>query len=207
MATEAIKPMRFFKDDNGAIGFGTAKKIRIFKNGNHDNNEGNVDEEIIISSDLAEAPEAPEAAEMPEGVEAPEAPEAPEPPSPADKHQRVIIKKFKDKGGKISMTVNGEKVDIDVDKLVNEALADVDFSFDFDSDDAQENAQEQMKRAKIQIERMRPQMERAKREIERSRPEMEVCETRTRRCQKRHGKRQTRNGRRAKTIRAIKKRA
>lgn len=170
---EAIKPMRFFKDDHGAIGFGTAKKIRIFKNGNQDNKDGNDDGEIIISTDFAEAPEAPEAAEIPEGVEAPEAPEAPEPPTPADKHKKVIIKKFKDKNGKISMTVNGETVDIDVDKIVDEALAGLNFSFDFDSDDAQENAQEQMKRAKIQIERMRPQMERAKREMERSRPEME----------------------------------
>ena len=31
---EPIKPLRFFKNDDGAIGFGEAKQIRIFKKGN-----------------------------------------------------------------------------------------------------------------------------------------------------------------------------
>ncbi|WP_309640502.1 M56 family metallopeptidase [Flavobacterium sp.] len=171
---EPIKPIRFFKNDDGAIGFGNAKQIRIFKKGNANNEESNDVEQIVeISSDFAEAPEAPETPEAVEGPEGPEPPEAPEAPMPADKVQKVIIKKIKDKNGKISMTVNGESIDIDVDKIVDEALAGMDFNFHFDSDDADENVQEQMKKAKIQIEKMRPQMERARRDIERRKPEME----------------------------------
>lgn len=164
---EPIKPMRFFKDDNGQIGFGNAKQIRIFKKGNR--NSDDEGEDIEIHTIVAEVPEAPEPPEAVEPTEAPEAPEAPELPS--DKH--IIIKKIKDKNGKISITVNGETMDLDVDKIVNDALADTNFSFNFSSDDTDEEIAEEMKKAKIHIEKIRPQMERAKRDMERRKPEME----------------------------------
>ncbi|NHM07404.1 peptidase M56 [Flavobacterium sp. CYK-4] len=164
---EPIKPMRFFKDDNGQIGFGNAKQIRIIKKGNHTSDDEG--EDIEIHTIVAEAPEAPEPPEAVEPTEAPEAPEAPELPS--DKH--IIIKKIKDKNGKISITVNGETMDLDVDKIVNDALADTNFSFNFSSDDTDEEIAEEMKKAKIHIEKIRPQMERAKRDMERRKPEME----------------------------------
>lgn len=166
---EPIKPMRFFKDDNGQIGFGNAKQIRIFKKGNHDSNDEG--EEIEIRTIIADAPEAPEPPEAAEPAQPGEPAEAPEPPMPADKH--IIIKKIKDKNGKISITVNGETMDLDVDKIVDEALADTNFSFNFSSDDTDENVAEEMKKAKIHIEKVRPQMERAKRDMERRKPEME----------------------------------
>ncbi len=169
---EPIKPLRFSKNDDGAIGIGTAKQIRIFKKGNR-SSDNIIEEVIAIDSDLAEAPEAPEAPEEVEASEAPEQLVAPEHPMPYGKHPRLFIKNFKDKNGKISVTVNGETVDVDLDKIVDEALADMDFSFNFDSDNAREDVQEQMKRAKIEIEMMRPQMMRAKRELQRSKPEME----------------------------------
>jgi len=163
---EPIKPLRFFKNDDGAIGFGEAKQIRIFKKGNPNSSDNNA-EEIEIYTDVAEAPERPER------PEANEAPEPPEPPMPADKVQKVIIKKIKDKNGKITMSVNGETIDIDVDKIVDEALASVNFDFDFNTAEIDEEAKEHMKRAKIEMEKVRPNMERAKREMERRRPEME----------------------------------
>jgi hypothetical protein len=166
---EPIKPLRFFKNDDGAIGFGEAKQIRIFKKGNPNSSDNNA-EEIEIYTDIVEAPERPERPERPEATEAPE---PPEPPMPADKVQKVIIKKIKDKNGKITMTVNGETIDIDVDKIVDEALASVNFDFDFNTAEIDEEAKEHMKRAKIEMEKVRPNMERAKREMERRRPEME----------------------------------
>ena len=166
---EPIKPLRFFKNDDGAIGFGEAKQIRIFRKGNPNSSDNNA-EEIEIYTDVVEAPERPE---RPESPEATEAPEPPEPPMPADKVQKVIIKKIKDKNGKITMTVNGETIDIDVDKIVDDALASVNFNFDFDTAEIDEEAKEHMKRAKIEMEKVRPNMERAKREMEIRRPEME----------------------------------
>ena len=166
---EPIKPLRFFKNDDGAIGFGEAKQIRIFRKGNPNSSDNNA-EEIEIYTDVVEAPERPERPERPEATEAPE---PPEPPMPADKPQKVIVKRIKDKNGKISISVNGETIDIDVDKIVDEAMANVDFDFNFNSDDFDETTKEHLKQAKIQIEKLRPQMERAKRDMENRRPEME----------------------------------
>lgn len=163
---EPIKPLRFFKNDDGAIGFGETKQIRIFRKGNQNSSDNNA-EEIEIYTDVVEAPERPER------PEATEAPEPPEPPMPADKPQKVIVKRIKDKNGKISISVNGETIDIDVDKIVDEAMANVDFDFNFNSDDFDETTKEHLKQAKIQIEKLRPQMERAKRDMENRRPEME----------------------------------
>jgi len=163
---EPIKPLRFFKNDDGAVGFGETKQIRIIRKGNPNSGDNNA-EEIEIHTDVVEAPERPE---RPEAIEAPE---PPEPPMPADKVQKVIIKKIKDKNGKITMTVNGETIDIDVDKIVDDALASVNFDFDFDTAEIDEEAKEHMKRAKIEMEKVRPNMERAKREMESRRPEME----------------------------------
>jgi len=163
---EPIKPLRFFKNDDGAVGFGETKQIRIIRKGNPNSGDNNA-EEIEIHTDVVEAPERPE---RPEAIEAPE---PPEPPMPADKVQKVIIKKIKDKNGKITMTVNGETIDIDVDKIVDDALASVNFNFDFDTAEIDEEAKEHMKRAKIEMEKVRPNMERAKREMESRRPEME----------------------------------
>ena len=169
---EPIKPLRFFKNDDGAIGFGTTKQMQIFKRGNR-GSDTNIEEVIEIDSDLAEVPEAPKSLENVDAPEAPEKMEAPEPPMPPGKHPRVFIKNLKDKNVKISVTLNGETVYVDVDKIVDEALADMDFNFNFDSDDATEDIQEHMKTDKIEIEKMRPQMMRTRRDMERSQPDME----------------------------------
>jgi hypothetical protein len=169
---EPIKPLRFFKNDDGAMGFGNSKQVRIVRNGNHNDND-NDDEQVVtvISSDDVEAPEAPEA---PEAVEPAEAPEAPvHPAHPGD--VKVVVKKIKGKDGKMSITVNGEPIDVDVDKIVSEATAnmDFDFDFDFDSDDIDDSTREQLAKAHIEIEKARPQMERARAQMRKMQPEQE----------------------------------
>jgi len=164
---QPIKALRFFKDDKGAIGFGNSKTINIFKH----------------SDDVAEASEAPEAPEEPEALEVPEAPEAPEEPEQPER--------FKGKKGGISMTVNGENIDIDTDAIfadIDAAFANLDdININIDarelqkiSRDALREAREEMRKARpeiakarLEIRKARPQIERAAREVEMSKPQLE----------------------------------
>jgi len=167
---QPIKALRFFKDDKGAIGFGNSKTINIFKH----------------SDDVAEASEAPEAPEEPEALEVPEAPEAPEEPEQPEQPER-----FKGKKGGISMTVNGENIDIDTDAIfadIDAAFANLDdININIDarelqkiSRDALREAREEMRKARpeiakarLEIRKARPQIERAAREVEMSKPQLE----------------------------------
>jgi len=164
---QPIKALRFFKDDKGAIGFGNSKTINIFKH----------------SDDVAEASEVPEAPEEPEALEVPEAPEAPEEPEQPER--------FKGKKGGISMTVNGENIDIDTDAIfadIDAAFANLDdININIDarelqkiSRDALREAREEMRKARpeiakarLEIRKARPQIERAAREVEMSKPQLE----------------------------------
>jgi len=168
---EPIEPLRFFKNDNGAIGFGNPGGISIFKSTN-----------AVAAADV-EAPEPPDAPDM----EAPEAPESPE--TPDFDEQNISIKTGNN--GKMVMMVNGERIDIDPEVL----LADVDKAFagldDIDihidskelnkiTRDALREARDEMRKARpellkarMELRRSRPEIERAAREIELSKPELE----------------------------------
>jgi len=164
---EPIKPLRFYKNDDGAMGFGNSKQVRIAKNRSHNDN----DEEQIITVVTSDDVEAPEPPETPDGVAPAEAPEPPARP----KDVKVIVKKSKDKDGKMSITVNGEPIDVDVDKIVSEATAnmDFDFNFDFDSDEVDDSTREAFAKARLEVEKVRPQMERAREQMRKMRPERE----------------------------------
>jgi hypothetical protein len=188
---EPIKPLRFFRNDSGNIGFGNSKEVRIIRNrgdnadAGDDGNEENIVTVISEDGEDVIAPVAPVEPVAPVNGVTPVAPVAPVAPlSPLSRNKNVIIKKIKDKNGKISVTVNGETIDVDVDKIVNEAMAgadaDFDFDFNYDSDDISDDVREAMEQAKIAIVKARPQMDRAKRAMERqkmrsedSREEME----------------------------------
>ena len=170
---EPIKPLRFSKKENGAIGFKTTNSFQIFKN-----------REAVADVDAPEAPKSPE------DVDAPEAPEPPE--APAFDKSNVVV--HNGKNGTMTISVDGERIDIDTDKIfadVNLALADLgelgDIDVDIDSRELQKitrdalreareeirKARPEIRKARMEIIKSRPQIERAKRDIERSRPELE----------------------------------
>jgi len=172
---EPIKTLRFFKRNNGAIGFSNSGSLQIFKN-----------REAVADADL----EAPETPDVPEDVESPEAPEPPEPPI----FHNSDVSVHTGTNGKMTVSVNGESINVDMDKIfadVNLALADLgdlgDINVDIDSKELRKitrealreareeirKARPEMHRARMELIKSRPEIERAKREIERSKPELE----------------------------------
>jgi len=167
---EPIKPLRFFKNDNGAIGFGNPGSIRILKNNN------------ALAAAEVEAPEPPDAPDM-EAAEAPEAPDKP------DFDQNISIKTGNN--GKMVMMINGERIDIDPDVLlanVDKAFAglnDIDIHIDSkelnkitrdalrEARDEMRKARPELLKARMELRRSHPEIERAQREIELSKPELE----------------------------------
>ena len=186
---EPIQPIRFYKSDDGNIGFGTSQKnMEYAYNFTTDSDENAQVITIISDEDDAEAPDAPEvpeAAELPETPESPEAVEVPElpilPRKPGCQEKRVIIKKDGNGKNKIQIVVNGEVMDIDGDKIIaelepmiNSSLYSFDeFRNDLDFKEIGKIKKKAMQEARITMKRVRPEMERAKREMELSRPEME----------------------------------
>ncbi|MBC7605940.1 MAG: peptidase M56 [Burkholderiales bacterium] len=166
-AEAPISPFHFFKNEDGTTGFGNTNQIQIVKRGRTSNTLA--DQEVqVVTTVGAERAESPEAPELPE---ANEAPEAPEPPVHPGDGKRVLVKNTKGNNGVISVTVNGETVEIDVDKIVAEATADMNFDFAFNSDDVDKIVRGQMHKLKIQMEKLRPQMEKARMKMERMKPE------------------------------------
>ena len=166
-AEAPIGPFHFFKNEDGTTGFGNTNQIQIVKRSGTSNKLANQEVKIVtpVGAERVESPEAPK---LPEANEAPEAPEPPEHPGDG---KRVLVKNTKGNNGVISVTVNGETVEIDVDKIVAEATADMNFDFAFDSDDVDKIVREQMHKFKIQMEKLRPQMEKARMKMERMKPE------------------------------------
>ncbi len=113
---EPIQPIVFFKKDNGALGFGNGKdaKNKSF------HFSITTDDEI---EDLAALPDL-------EDIEAPEPPEAPEAPETLEalhplKEKRIIIRNQDNKEGKMSITINGETIVIDTDKIIAEVETEI----------------------------------------------------------------------------------
>jgi Xaa-Pro aminopeptidase len=186
---EPIKPIQFYKSDDGNIGFGAIQKNMEYAYNFTTDSDDNAQVITIISdeddAEMPEVPELPEAAESPEVPEAPETIEVPELPTlprkPGCQEKRVIIKKEGNGKNKIQIVVNGEVMDIDGDKIIaelepmiNSSLYSLDeFRNDLDFKEIGKIKKKAMQEARITMKRVRPEMERAKREIELSRPEME----------------------------------
>jgi hypothetical protein len=186
---EPIQPIRFYKSDDGNIGFGTSQKNEEYVYNFTTDNDDNAEVITIISDEDAneapEVPEVPEAAELPETPESPEAVEAPELPTlprkPGCREKRVIIKKGGKGKNEFQIVVNGEVMEIDGDKIIaeleplrNNLLGELDnLKMEIDTKEFNNIRNKAMKEARITMKRVRPEMERAKREIELSRPEME----------------------------------
>ncbi len=176
---EPIKPIRFYKNDDGAIGFATGNDQREGYAYKFIINDDDANEATEIA-ELPEAPEAPEAVETPESPEAAEAPGAPMPPKPGKMEKRVIIKKGENPKSKIQVVVNGEILDLDSDKIIaelepmiNSSLFSLDeFQNDIDLKELGKIKKKALREARISIEKARPDMEKARIEIKRIKPEM-----------------------------------
>lgn len=156
---EPIKPTHISVNDNGTVAFGSPKQIRIIR---RDNDDDNITETITHSDSDGD-----------EDYDTDDMAEAPEPPMPPEmiteeyrgtgNGDKVVIRHFKNKDGKMVMSVNGETIDVDV----ADALASVDW------EGIQAEVQAQLEIATRQMEDARPQIERAQREIENIRPRTE----------------------------------
>ncbi len=184
---EPIKPIRFYKNDDGGIGFATSSDESerfVYKFMNDDDEDQDVSVTVFgDDEDGPEAPEAPEAAEAPESAESPEMPEAPEAPmSPKPKkgEKKVIIKKLGTGKNKIQIVVNDEIIDMDSDKIIaelepmiNSSLFGLDeFRNDLDFKEIGKIKKRALREARISIEKVRPELERVRTEMKLIRPEM-----------------------------------
>lgn len=201
---EPIKPMRLTRKSDGSIAFGNNKQLIIEKRGrdehksdaaDRDNEESysysySTDEdgesEVIINGQRIAIPEPPELAELPELEDLPE---MPTPPNGTN----VIVKTIKNKDGKMVVTVNGEVINIDTDKI----LAEIDINLEDVKRQAREGARMAREQSRIarreasiarqqageaandsedvrrDIENSRRDMEESRRQMEENRREME----------------------------------
>ena len=188
---EPIKPIRFYKNDDGAIGFANdSDESERFAYKFH--NDGGEENDVSVTvfgddEDAEDAPEAAQAPEAPESMEAPEVPEGPEAPMPPKLRKgdkKVIIKKLGTGKNKIQIVGNDEIIDIDSDRIIaelepllNSSLSSLDqFRFDLDTKEIGKIRKKAMREARISIEKVRPELERARAEMERKRPEMIIMQ-------------------------------
>lgn len=135
---EPIEPLVFFKNDNGALGFGNGKNAKNKSFHFSINTDGN-EEDTTEIQELAEAPEAPEP------------PEAPETPESINNliDKKIIITNHDDSNGKMSITINGETIDIDTDKILAEVETEINkLDLDKITSEALENASIEIRRNK-----------------------------------------------------------
>jgi hypothetical protein len=189
-SVEPIKPIRFYKNGDGGIGFASASDeserfvYKFMNDGDEDHDVSvTVFGDDVDGEELPELPEVPEAAEAPESMEAPEMPEGPEAPmSPKPKkgEKKVIIKKIGSGKNNIQIVVNDEVIDIDSDKIIaelepmlNSSLSSLDqLRFDLDTKEIGKIRKKAMREARISIEKARPELERVRTEMKLIRPEM-----------------------------------
>ncbi|HEX8577218.1 MAG TPA: M56 family metallopeptidase [Flavobacterium sp.] len=192
---EPIKPIRFYKNDNGAIGFNTGStRTTVIAHNAPRHQEHEYSYHMDRNNDDIEMPEPPEA---------PEAPEAPETPGfhgkenvvitttdvksqvivngkviSGDKNKNVTVQTI---NGKTKVIVDGEIVsDIDTDRII----ADMDPIIIDGVDVLRTGKNPRMAKVRINtreitrdaMRQAREGMARAKIEIERARPEMERAE-------------------------------
>ena len=154
---EPIKPVSIAMNSNGKVAFGNAKQINFVRNQGSGNNES-VTEIISGNDDDSDSQTSTYSYSfdhngnmLTENVEGPEPPEPPMPP--------IVVKTITNKNGKVNVSVNGETIEVDVDKI----MADIDI------DAIREEAEEQMEVARVQMREARPQMEKARKQMLESR--------------------------------------
>ena len=154
---EPIKPVSIAMNSNGTVAFGNAKQINFVRNQGSGNNES-VTEIISGNDDDSDSQTSTYSYSfdhngnmLTENVEGPEPPEPPMPP--------IVVKTITNKNGKVNVSVNGETIEVDVDKI----MADIDI------DAIREEAEEQMEVARVQMREARPQMEKARKQMLESR--------------------------------------
>ncbi|HMI06349.1 MAG TPA: M56 family metallopeptidase [Flavobacterium sp.] len=188
---EPIKPLRFFRSDNGAISFGNAgggKHVHIIKNDDGDtetvsesDSDSDSDSDQSYSYDYVLNSDG---SVVTENIEGPEPPEPPDPMvPPVDVNTHVIVKTFKNKDGKIVVSVNGENTVVDTDEI----LSNIDFDkIQAEVEEQTKNAGKQMEIARRHIEKSQKNMrlrnqgnqdksdlEEAERDLEQSRRDIE----------------------------------
>lgn len=166
-----INSLRLSRKDDGSIAFGGDKQIRIVTHNDDESADvetdttfhGNKTYKYSYSYSDGEDGDGPVVIVNGEQIPLP-----PDPPTlaeiekiKADVRNNINIKTVTNKDGKISVTVNGEMIDIDTDMI----LADLDISLD----ELKEQAQAGAKIAREQSRMARKQAERAHRQSERSR--------------------------------------
>jgi hypothetical protein len=194
---EPIAPIRFYKNDDGLIGFGNGhgRNMRVIRLNEHDMEPGSFTFSFDDDDDITiDAPDAPEPPEMPDGVDPPAVPGAPDAPAPPKgcNDKQIIIKRGAN-GEHPKVIVNGEVV-ADVDKVLSEIGPIIingedvlkngsTYSYTKSGDgsaiviDTRKITARSMNDAQEAMKRVRPEIERARRDAERSRelskPEME----------------------------------
>jgi hypothetical protein len=171
---EPIKPIHFYKNDGG-IGFGTPKQVRIFANNNSTEDrviELAIDDSTDVTSNFdfnfdfdIKTPEAPEAPESPEAAEAPSLPRHFW--NDADSETKIIVKKD---GAKPLVILNGKVIEGDesviskkeLDELINSSSksSDSDAQIIINGKDVMKIRTDAMANAKMQMKRMKPMMKR-----------------------------------------------
>lgn len=196
---EPIKPIHFYKNDGG-IGFGTPKQVRIFANNNSTEDrviELAIDDSTDVTSNFdfnfdfdIKTPEAPEAPESPEAAEAPSLPRHFW--NDADSETKIIVKKD---GAKPLVILNGKVIEGDesviskkeLDELINSSSksSDSDAQIIINGKDVMKIRTDAMANAKMQMKRMKPMMKRqmelvrsekgrARAEMDKARAEMDA---------------------------------
>lgn len=155
---QPIKPLQLTRKDDGAIAFGSTKQVTIIKTHSDGNNETVTENHSGSDTDSDETHtytytyntdgDDDNVMVLPDI----EVPEPPMPPEVGNIKNNVCVKTITSKNGKVMVSVNGEVIDVDVDKI----LADVDI------DKITDQAKKQVEIARMQIERARPQMEKAR---------------------------------------------
>jgi hypothetical protein len=204
---EPIKPIRFYKNDNGAIGFNTGStRTTVIARNAPRHQEHEYSYHMDGDDDDREVPQPPKAPDAPEAPEAPEAPGFHEKENvvvtitkdgkpqiivngkviSGDKNKNVTVQTI---NGKTKVMVDGEVVsDIDTDRII----ADMDPIIIDGIDVLRTGKNPRMAKVRINtkeitrdaMKQAREGMARAKIEIERVRPEMERAEREIERSRK-----------------------
>jgi hypothetical protein len=176
---EPIKPILFYKNDDGAIGFANAAKepevfVYKFRNDGDEENEASVS--AFSEEDAEEVSEIAEVLEAPEIPEIPEIPESSTPTKQVKGDKKIMIKKLGKGKNKIQIVVNDEIIDIDSDKIIaeiNNSLFSLDeFRNDIDFKEIGKIKKKAIRDAKISIEKVRPDLEKARIAIKRIKPDL-----------------------------------
>ncbi len=177
---EPIAPIRFYKRDDGAIGFSSGRTDRIIHARVANREDGDdADFDFDFDVNTPEAPEPPEAPQSPadvDGVPPPNPPHPPRPPRNFKGDKQVIIRKGK---GDPVVIIDGEVVvgKLDLENLDRLKSDGINITGDGDEKviivDGKKIDADVRRQVRESMERARPEIEKARREVERARIRLE----------------------------------